>query len=101
MSNTKINLTPVSGYLIIEPVEATKKTLSGIYLPETSDEKPQMGVVLVVGADELTDKGVKRTSPAKKGETVVYKKWGANEIKHNGKDYLLAKFDDILAIVEN
>lgn len=94
-----LNLKPAAGYAIIEPAEAVRKTDSGIYLPETSEEKPQKGRVLAVGADEITDSGTKKSSPAKVGDTVIYKKWGGNEVKIDGKEYLFAKFEDILAIV--
>ncbi len=97
----KINLKLTAGYLLIEPAEATRQTESGIYLPETSEEKPQKGKVLAVGPAEVTDKGVKKESPAKAGDIVIYKKWGGSEVKIDGKDYLFAKFDDILAIETN
>lgn len=96
----KLNLTPTAGYVILEPAQATKKTASGIYLPESSDEKPQMGKVLAVGAEQVVD-GAKVASPAKVGDTVVYKKWGGNEVKLDGTEYLFAKFEDILAVVKN
>ncbi len=96
----KINLTPVSGYLLIEPLEKQTKTSGGIYLPDSANsEKPQEGTVLVVGDDEVTDSGAKKKAPAKVGEKVIYKKWGGNEVKVNGKDYLLVKFEDILAVI--
>jgi chaperonin GroES len=97
---SKLNLKPTAGYLVVEPVEPEKKTAAGIYLPETSEEKPQQGKVLAVGPDEITDSGAKRTSPAKVGDLVIYKKWGGNEVKLDGKEYLFAKFEDILAVVK-
>src|SRR4030065_192001 len=96
---TKVNLKPASGYLLIEPTEKEEKTSSGIYLPDSAGEKPQQGKVLAVGSDEVTDSGAKRTSPVKAGDVVIYKKWGGNEVKIEGREYLFAKFDDILAIV--
>ena len=96
---TKVNVKPAAGYLLIEPVGAQTKTDSGIYLPESADEKPQKGKVLAVGPDEITEQGTKRPSPAKVGDVVIYKKWGGNEVKLLGKEYLFAKFDDILAVV--
>ena len=96
---TKLNLKPAAGYLVIEPAEPEKKTASGIYLPETSEEKPQRGKVLAVGPTEITEKGTKRTSPVKVGDIVIYKKWGGNEVKVEGVEYLFAKFEDILAVV--
>lgn len=95
---SKLNLKPTAGYLLIEPTEAEEKTASGIYLPESAGEKPQKGRVIVVGPDEITDKGTKRSSPAKVGDIVIYKKWGGSEVKVGEKEYLFAKFEDILAI---
>ena len=95
---SKLNLKPAAGYLLIEPVEKETKTASGIYLPDSAEEKPQKGKVLAVGADEITDSGAKKSSPAKVGDIIIYKKWGGNEVKIEGQEYLFAKFEDILAI---
>lgn len=95
----KLNLKPSAGYILIKPEEAETRTASGILLPDTaSGEKPQMGKVLAIGTDEITDNGTKRQSPAKVGDRVIYKKWGGNEIKLEGKEYLFVKFEDILAV---
>ena len=99
MTKKKFDLTPASGHLIIEPLEAETKTSSGIYLPDSAGEKPQKGKVLAVGADEVTDSGTIRKSPVNAGDVVVFKKWGGNEVKLDGAEYLFAKFDDILATV--
>lgn len=96
--NAKLKLKPTAGYVIIEPLEAETKTSSGIYLPDTAGEKPQKGRVLAVGAPEIAEKGIKKTSPCKVGETVIYKKWGGNEVKIGNTEYLFVKFEDILAI---
>lgn len=92
------NLQPAAGYLLIEPLEAETMTSSGIYLPDSAGEKPQKGKVLAVGGDELMDSGSKRKSPVKAGDVVIYKKWGGNEVKIEGKEYLFAKFEDVLAV---
>ncbi len=97
---TKLNVVPTAGYVLIEPLEAQTKTASGLYLPENASEKPQKGKVLAIGADEVTDAGIVKKSPAKVGDEVIYKKWGANDAKIDGKEYLFAKFEDILAIVK-
>lgn len=96
--NAKLKLKPTAGYVIIEPVEAETKTSSGIYLPDTASEKPQKGKVLAVGDDDITDSGIKKKSPAKKGDIVIYKKWGGNEVKIGNIEYLFVKFEDILAV---
>ena len=94
----KAKLKPTAGYLVIEPAGAQSKTDSGIYLPESAEEKPQKGMVISVGPDEVTEHGATRKSPAKVGDYVIYKKWGGNEVKIDGKEYLFAKFEDILAV---
>jgi chaperonin GroES len=96
----EIKLEPTAGYILLEPVEAEQKTASGIYLPETASEKPLQGKVLAIGPAEITEKGAKKVSPVKVGDKVIYKKWGGNEVKVGSKEYLFAKFDDILAIVK-
>ncbi len=95
----KISLTPAAGYLLIEPAQKETKTLSGIYLPDNAGDKPQKGTVIAVGADDITDYGSKKSSPVKIGETVIYKKWGGNEVKYEGVDYMFIKFEDILATI--
>ena len=91
---------PTSGYVLIEPEEATKQTSSGIYLPDSATgDKPQQGKVLATGSDEITEKGAARKSPAKVGDKVIYKKWGGNEVKIDNKEYLFVKFEDILAVI--
>ena len=90
-------LQPTQGYVLIEPVKVQKKTSSGIYLPDSHDEKPQQAKVLAIGPDKP-----KRKAPCKKGDTVVYKKWGGDEVKLGigQREYTFVKFEDILAIVK-
>jgi chaperonin GroES len=98
-TTTLSKIKPAAGYLLVEPSEAQKKTAAGIYLPESHEDKPQEGTVLSVGPDELTDSGTKRSAPAKKGDKVIYKKWGGNEVKIGNIEYQFLKFDDILAVI--
>lgn len=95
---SKLNLKPAPGYLIIEPLEKEVKTASGIYLPDNAGEKPQKGKVIAVGGKAYQD-GHEVGSFAKVNDTVLYKKWGGNEVKEEGKEYLIVKFEDILAVV--
>jgi chaperonin GroES len=95
----KVNLKPAPGYMIILPMGAEEKTASGIYLPDSANEKPQKGKVLFIGDEEVTENGIKRKAPAKEGDMVIYKKWGGNEVKLDGTEYLFAKFDDVLAVI--
>ena len=90
---------PTRGYLLIEPEEAAKQTTSGIFLPDSATgDKPQQGLVLAVGAPVFND-GKEILSPAKKSDKVIYKKWGGNEVKIDGREYLFVKFEDIMAVI--
>lgn len=94
---SKLNIKPTSGYILIEPLEAETKTASGIYLPDNASEKPQKGKVIAIGSSTFID-GHEVKSPAKLKDVVFYKKWGGNEVKIEGNEYLFVKFEDILGI---
>ena len=95
----KANLQPTAGYILVEPVAIQKQTSSGIYLPDSHDEKPQEGKVLAVGSTWVTEHGAKIDAPCKVGDKVIYKKWGGNDVKVNAIEYQFLKFEDILAVV--
>ncbi|OGM10832.1 hypothetical protein A2Z22_03020 [Candidatus Woesebacteria bacterium RBG_16_34_12] len=94
----KIDFKPTSGYVLVKQLEAQTQTDSGIYLPDSAKDKPQTGKVLAVGDDEITEKGLKRKSPAKMGNEVIYKKWGGNEVTFGTEEFLFVKFEDIMAV---
>ena len=94
------NMTPMPGYILVEPAKHEEKTLGGIYLPDSHDEKPQEGKVLSVGGVWTTEHGATVKAPVKKGDTVIYKKWGGNDVKIGDIEYQFLKFEDILAIVK-
>lgn len=88
------------GYVLVEPGEAETKTASGIILPESAQEKPAQGIILSTG-EPIFIQGKEILPPVKKGDTVIYKKWGADDIKVGGKEYKLVKFEDLIAILED
>ncbi len=88
------------GYVLVEPSEAETKTASGIILPESAQEKPAQGKVIACGDDMVMENGKSVKCPVKVGDKVVYKKWGGDEIKMEGVEYKLVKFDDLMAILE-
>lgn len=95
MDINKIN--PLAGYILIKPKDSETKTSSGIILPGSANvEKPSEGEVLAVGAPFYED-GQEKISPVKVGEKVLYKKWAGNEIKIEGVEYSLLKFEDLMA----
>ena len=94
------NITPLAGYVLVEPTKAENKTASGLYLPENNQEKPQHGTVLAVG-DAIWESGVKEIkAPVKVGQMVIYKKWGGNDFKIDDVEYQFLKFEDVLAVVK-
>lgn len=91
---------PLSDNVLVKPLEAEEKTASGILLPDSAKEKPQIGEVMAVGPGNTTPKGEKLPMNIKVGDKIVYKKWGADEVKVNGQDWLIVKQPDILAVME-
>lgn len=96
-----MEIKPLADYILIEPVKKEEKTKSGILLPETADkEEPQEGTVITVGPGKKLSSGKILTPDVKKGDRVLFKKYGPDEIKVDDKEYLIAKEEDILAIIE-
>ena len=89
-----VSITPLADRVLIEPMEAETKTASGIIIPDTAKEKPQKGKVVAVG------KGTKDVEmTVEVGQTVLYGKYSGTELKYEGKDYLIMRESDILAII--
>lgn len=95
-----VGIKPLMGYVLVLPSEAESKTASGIILPESAQEKPAQGKVVAVGEDMVMENGKIVRASVKVGDSVVYKKWGGDEIKVSGVEYKLVKFDDLMAILE-
>jgi chaperonin GroES len=93
-------LSPMPGYVLVEPAEKQTRTAGGIYLPDTHDEKPQAGTVIAVGAPLVKSATHEVKSPVKVGDQVVYKKWGGNDVKITGVEYQFLQFEDILAVIK-
>ena len=100
MAKTKINIKPLLDNVLIKPLEAEERTLSGIVLPDSAKEKPQMGEVMATGPGLITPEGKRIEMNVKAGQKVMYKKWGGNEVKVDREEWLLVEQKDILAIVE-
>lgn len=92
-------ISPLAGYVVVEPVETQTQTQSGIYLPTSGEEKPQMGTVVAISAKTVTENGTEIKCPVKVGDTVLYKKWGGNEVKAEGKEVQVLKYEDLIATI--
>ena len=96
-----MNLTPLSNHLFLEPLEEEKTTKSGIVLPDSAEkERPTRGKVIAVGEGKRNEKGELVPMSVKVGDTVLFKKYGPDEVELDGKKYLVGDEDDILATVE-
>ena len=94
-----INL--LSAHILIEPISPEAPTPSGIFLPQTIEkERPEQGKVIAVGPGRRLSSGKRVPMEVKKGNKVLFTKYGPNEIKVGDKEYLIAKEEDILAILE-
>lgn len=96
---SKQKYTPLFDNVLIKPLQADESTSSGIILPDSVKEKPQIGQVMAVGAGTTDDKGNKVKMVVEVGQKVMYKKWGGNEVKVNGEEWMIVEQKDILAIV--
>ncbi len=92
MADAKIK--PLADRVLIEPLEAETKTASGIYIPDSAKEKPQRGKILAVGPGNKDEK-----MEVKAGDMVLYGKYSGTEINVDGKDLLIMRQSDILAII--
>ena len=98
--STTQKITPLFDNVLIKPAEPESKTASGILLPESVKEKPQLGTVMAIGPGGIDDKGNPVKMQVKVGQKVMYKKWGGNEVKVGSEEWLLVEQKDILAVVE-
>ena len=96
-----MNIKPLSDHILIEPTKEEEKTKTGILLPETAEkERPEEGKVIAVGPGRITEEGKLIPVSVKPGQKVLFKKYGPDEIKVDDKEYLIAKEEDILVIIE-
>lgn len=94
-----MNVKPLADRIIILPLEAEQKTAGGIIIPDAAKEKPQKGEVVAVGPGRVADNGSKIELTLKKGDKVLYGKYSGTEVSIDGKDYLIMKESDVLAVI--
>ncbi len=96
-----MNIKPLTDHVLIEPIKQEEKTKTGILLPETAEkERPEQGKVVAAGPGRKTSSGKVVPMDVKAGDVVLFTKYGPNEIKVENKEYLIAREEDILAILE-
>jgi chaperonin GroES len=95
-----MNLKPLGDRVVVKPVEQDEQTASGIFLPETAKEKPQQGEVVAVGPGARDEDGERLAMDVSVGDRVLYARYSGTSVKIDGKEILILKESDILAIVE-
>ena len=91
---------PLHDRIIVKRLEEEERTKGGIIIPDTAKEKPIEGKVIAVGDGRINEDGKKIPLDVKKGDRVLFVKYGGTEIKIDGEEHLMMKEDDILAIIE-
>jgi chaperonin GroES len=93
-------LQPLHDRIVVEAAAKEEKTAGGIILPDTAQEKPLKGTVIAVGPGKRLDSGQLAPVGVKVGEVVLYGKYAGTEVTVDGKDYIILRSDDVLAVME-
>ncbi len=94
-----MKLKPLFDKVVLEPVEANEKSQGGILLPGTAQEKQQIGVIVAVGNGGMID-GKEVVMQVEVGQKVLYAKYSGSDFKYEGKEYVIIRQSDILAVME-
>ena len=95
-----MKLRPLNDRIAVKRLQSEQKTAGGIVLPDTAQEKPQMGEVVAVGMGKPLDNGDYRSLNVRTGDKVLFGKYAGTEIKMDGQELLIMREDDLFAVVE-
>jgi chaperonin GroES len=93
------NLKPLGDKVVVQLIESEDKTASGIYLPDSAKKKPQTGTVIATGNGRVLDNGERNTLTVQVGDTVLFSKYGGNEVTIDGEDYTILDEEQIYAVL--
>jgi chaperonin GroES len=91
---------PIGDKVVVQAVDAAETSAGGILLPDTAKKRPQEGKVIAVGPGRVLDSGQRAPMNVKVGETVIYAKYGGNEVTVEGEDYVILDQEQIYAVKE-
>jgi chaperonin GroES len=91
---------PLHDRVLVQRLSNEETTKGGIIIPDTAKEKPQEGKVVAVGTGRILEDGSKKPLEIKKGDKVLFSKYGGTDISIDGKDYLIMREEDILAVID-
>jgi len=95
-----MKIKPLQDRILVQRVEEEQTTKGGIIIPDTAKEKPIEGKVVAVGSGRVGDDGKKIPLEVKKGDRILFGKYGGTEVKIEGEEYLIMREDDVLGIIE-
>ncbi len=99
-SSDKVNIQPLFDNVLVRPLEPEQRTASGILLPDTAKEKPQIGQVMAVGPGTTDEKGKDIPMQVKVGQKVLYKEWGGSKVKVGIEEWIVLDQKELLAVIE-
>lgn len=95
-----MKIRPLNDRLLVQRLEEEEKTAGGIIIPDSAKEKPAQGKVVAVGPGKVNDAGERVALQVKKGDVILFSKYGGTDVKLDGVDYLIMREDDVLGVVE-
>jgi len=96
-----VKIQPLYDRVLATRVAESEKTAGGLYIPDTAKEKPLEALVVSVGSGKVLDSGHTQALSVKAGDRVLIGKYSGSEVKLEGKDHIILREDDILAIIDN
>ena len=93
-----VSIRPLADRVLVQPLEG-ETMKGGIIIPDTAKEKPQQGKIVAVGPGRVGEKGERIAMEVKKGDTVLYGKYAGTEVTIEGKEYLILRESDVLAVL--
>ena len=95
-----MNVRPLHDRIIVLRIDEGEQKIGGIIIPDTAKEKPQQGKVIAAGKGKVKDDGKVVPMDVKKGDLILFGKYGGQEIKLDGQEYLIMREEEVLAVIE-
>ena len=95
----KVGIKPLADRVVVEPLEETEEMRGGLYIPDTAKEKPQQGSVIAIGPGRRTDEGERIPVELSEGDRILYGKYSGTEVTVDGRELLIIKESDVLAVL--
>lgn len=95
-----MNVRPLHDRIIVQRIDEGEQKIGGIIIPDTAKEKPQQGKVIAAGKGKVKDDGKVVPMDVKKGDLILFGKYGGQEIKLDGQEYLIMREEEVLAVIE-